>query len=339
MTSVAFLICTENNHLIQQSHLLGESIREFCGSLSDSPIYAFSPRRGLAPDPHSRDFLKDLNIQLMDEVLNEEFHSSPQANKIFITDWAERNLSEDILVFVDSDSVFLNEPINISRLKNGIAACCAWAPGIASYGEADPADQIWQEAAKLCDIKLGEPTLRSLITQELMRPYFNTGLIATRRLVGVFSLWLDTYKKIMRSPIIARLMQTNYQIESKYFQPEFFLEQFAFALAVMKSKADVETLDGHYNCPLHYRSSLNAALSTADLSEFIHVHYINYLYWPSFLSSFDPPFDSSTRQFQFLASRTPIQPAQIAEWPPTFLDRFGREMNRWREGLRLGSGQ
>lgn len=334
MASVAFLICLEDNQTRQQALLLSESIREFGGSLSDSAIYTFSPRRGLAPDAKTRSLLKDIHVEHVDDVLNEELHSLPQVNKVFITEWAERNLGEDVLVFADSDSIFLNEPFKITKLERGAAVCCAWAPGIASLGPSDPADRLWQEAAIVCDMELGEPSVTSLITHELMRPYFNTGLIATRRSARVFSIWRDTYERLKRSPRVMNILKPNRDISSQYFRPDFFIDQLAFAIAISKSGVDVEILDGHYNCPLHYRSKLDADMTGVDLSELVHVHYLSYLNWPPFLSSFNPPLDPYSRQFRFLARQTPLLPNQTVEWPPTFIDTFSFEMNQWRESLK-----
>ena len=65
---------------------------------------------------------------------------------------------------------------------------------------------------------------------------------------------------------------------TKYFRPDFFVDQLAFAIAVSKSGVDVEILDSHYNCPLHYRSKLGADMSVVDLSGLVYVHYLYYLY-------------------------------------------------------------
>ena len=333
MASVAFLICLEDNQIQQQALLLAESIREFGGSLSDSAIYTFSPRKGLAPDSETRNLIKDLDIIHVDEILNEEFHTFPQANKIFITDWAERNLDQEILIFADSDSVFLNEPAKLVELVGGAAVCPAWIPGIASSGPSDPADRLWIEASRFCETQPQEPSIRSLITREPMRPYFNTGLIAARRSTQLFSTWRDCLERLHNSPSVMKLLKLEGEAISKYFRPEYFLEQFSFAIAVSKSGIDVDLLDGYYNCPLHYRSKLSGNLSNIDLSGLIHIHYLYYFNWPPFLTSFDPPLDPASRQFRFLAQRTPLLPVQTQEWPPAFIDTFNIEMKRWRESL------
>lgn len=333
MASFAFLICLENNLIQQQALLLGESIREFGGALSGSAIYTFSPRQGLAPSAETRNLLKDLNIEHVDDVLNVEYHSFPQANKVFITEWAEKNLDNDILVFADSDSVFLNEPIKITELTRGAAVCRAWVPGIASLGPSDPADRLWQEAALACGTEIDEPSVVSLLTHELMRPYFNTGLIAARRSSHIFSTWRDCLDRLNRSPRVMNLLKPNHEVSSKYYHPQYFIEQLAFAIAVSKSKVEVDILDGHYNCPLHYRSKLGTDLAVTDLSGLVHAHYLYYLNWPPFLSSFDPPLDPNSRQFHFLSQRTPLLPNQTVEWPPAFIDSFSFEMKRWRENL------
>jgi hypothetical protein len=334
--SIAFLTCMENNHTAPQALLLAESIRDFAGTEATAPIYAFSAREGMSVDASLRARCGSLQIEYIDRVLNTGASRSPQANKVFVCQWAEQNLSEDVLVYLDSDSVILNKPERLVTFAQEAALCPAWLPGIASSGPDDAADLIWSEASKACAAVLGAVSVRSLITRKEMRPYFNTGLIAVRRSCGLLSTWLDCYNTLRTCSRVTSYLNVH-NASSIYFNPLFFLDQLAFGIAVAKNKIDFDVLGWEYNFPLHYRNILSSPSFQFDLSDLIHIHYLYYLNWPPFLHSIDPPLDQNTQQFRFLKQRTPLLPIQDVVWPPTFIHDFETQMNKWRLSLPTAS--
>jgi hypothetical protein len=122
--SIAFIACTEPGNLENQSSLLFRSIRTFGGAFRNAPIHSFQPRGGDSLNSETLKLFGELDVIHHEEELNTDFTRFPQTNKVFACAWAEKNLREDLLVFLDSDTVFLNEPEELILPDGCHAAVC-----------------------------------------------------------------------------------------------------------------------------------------------------------------------------------------------------------------------
>jgi len=111
--SICFLICTEPGLLEKKSLLLATSIRTFGGMLSKVPIYSFQPRLGPKLSPKVRGQFEKLEVSHQVIHLNKDFPSYDFANKIFVASYAEKSLNTDYLVFIDSDQVVFDAPVDL----------------------------------------------------------------------------------------------------------------------------------------------------------------------------------------------------------------------------------
>jgi hypothetical protein len=121
---LAFIACIEKGYLEGQALLLRRSIRKFAGRYSDAPIYTFQPRHGTEITQASLTELAELGVSHSSILLNSEHHANAYANKVFVSAYAEERLPEDILVFVDSDTVFVGEPVAFAFSCGIDAAVC-----------------------------------------------------------------------------------------------------------------------------------------------------------------------------------------------------------------------
>ena len=110
------IICTENGYLENMSKLLIWSIREFGGEFRNIPIYSYQPRKGHQVSDETTRFFDNYGVELVDICLNQDYPHYPLANKIFACANREQNTSADILIFLDSDILFLNEPQGLIQL-------------------------------------------------------------------------------------------------------------------------------------------------------------------------------------------------------------------------------
>ncbi len=181
--SVAFLLCVERGPLESQTLLCVESLRRWGGALADSPVYAFAPRPGSEPARETVDALGELGARYVDEPLNPDLGELPHANKVFVTAWAEAHAPDDVFVFTDSDTVFLDEPARAVRrgLGGGGPAGRRGQQGLHRRGP--------QERGRLADPLRGagvsaRPFLETVVERIPARAYFNAGLVAIRRETG-----------------------------------------------------------------------------------------------------------------------------------------------------------
>jgi hypothetical protein len=330
--SVGFIICIENNKLAPEALLLIASIRNFGGRFSDCCIYTFNPRGLGALEPPSYADLRSYGVVHSDETLNRTYQSYPQANKLFAAAHAEELATEDILVFLDSDSVILNEPAGFWLSEDVMAAATpVWLPGIGSLGPQDPAHAFWHTARRVCGIACEPPYVRTRLTQEDVEFYCNGGLLAARRSARIFSRWLECFEQLSSAAAIRKMLT----LDDTGYDPKFFLEQAALAIALMPLAAKVLLLDERYNCPLHNRTLLERAYPKTrfDLDNIIQFHYNSALHEIGFLESFEPPLQAESRQYRWLSSRLPLAPVVPRANSAPFVAAFQERMLRWRESL------
>ena len=70
---------------------------------------------------------EELNVEHIARQLNTDFPKNGFANKPVVCSWAERNIEKDVLVFLDSDLVFFNEPTELFErgFLSGFHSACS----------------------------------------------------------------------------------------------------------------------------------------------------------------------------------------------------------------------
>lgn len=330
MRSAAFIICVEDNHTAMQGVLLARSLRAFGGHYSDLPLIAFSPR-GRHPSPDATGCLVAAGVQLADGPVNGGAHREiGYANKVIAFDWAERHLGVDRLIFVDSDSLILNDPAELVDSRS-ILLTPVWAKGLGSTGPSDSADAVWKRAGALA----WPPAMSTRVTGAQIRPYFNSGLVASDRDAGLGGLWLAALNRLAADADLIRMLSRANADALPYFTPRSFLDQLALACAVQQVGVEAVLLGSRFNSPLHYVIAGEVDLSL-DARQVVHAQHQGYPGWPQFAELARPLLGDEVARWLTVESETLPEPD--LEWPPTFLQRFDFEMEAWREELRTYQG-
>ena len=110
LPNVGFVACIEGGVLEAQALLLFESIRHYAGRFRDCAIYALSPRSGHAISENARGKLDELRVTYIDRILNTECSEYGSANRVAAAAYIEKSHPHEILVILDSDTLFLREP-------------------------------------------------------------------------------------------------------------------------------------------------------------------------------------------------------------------------------------
>jgi hypothetical protein len=284
MTTVAFVACVERGELEQKAILLCRSIRRFAGRHAGAPIYTFQPREGTEIAADTARQLAELGVRHSSERLNTAFTHYGIGNKIFASARAEELASEDVVVFLDSDTVIVDEPRAL-ELRDGVdAAACPvdfhhssaepesdddpfWRTRfrrVGSSGPGDPIDSYWLKMYDLLGVE-PRPFVETACSRQRIRAYFNSGLVAVRRHAGLFARWRDDFLGLMSADHIPRK------------GPLHYMDQLSLAATLPRIWPRVEILDRRYNYALPGRDLEREPLRPIDDEALVHVHY-NALY-------------------------------------------------------------
>jgi hypothetical protein len=264
--SIAFIICTEPGRLENQSWLLAKSIRQFGGALKDLPIYSFHPRAGEPISSQTLSRFTALNVQHQQVALNTEFPTYYLANKPLACAYAEQTLDEEILVFLDSDQVIFQAPLDLNLPEGyNVGLRPEYGKGIGSFGVGDKQDGYWQTVYKLCNVQ-EERFITTPIGNKKIRAYWNTGMIAVRREAGIFTAWKNNFEKVMRLNICP--LQGNYMVE-----------QSMFGVTVCALKEPVYTFPYTYSYPLPLHNRLSKAVKVSSFDQLVSIHHFNMFFF------------------------------------------------------------
>ena len=296
--NVAFVACVEAGYLEDQTVLLCHSIRRFGGRFRDAAIHTFQPRAGQAINERTRRSLRELGCHHDETVLNTRFVEFPHTNKVFAAARAEQRLSEEILVFVDSDTLFTAEPRDLELPP----ACNAAALPVnncrlGSAGQDDPNEQYWQRMYEICGVD-ERPFVTAVTDDARIRAYFNSGLVAVRRSAGLFTRWRENLLRL---------------IDNEHVSPATGLpgmDEFSLAATLGGAFPRVRVLDLRYNYPLtvQQRPLLPLPQRSWQWEEMIHVHYRNWFSHPDVFDLLRPRLRSVGPVADWLRKYLPLRP-------------------------------
>ena len=291
--SVAFILCVESGNLENQAGLLVRSLRRWGGRYGQCRIVAYRPREGPPLRTQTLEVFEEHGVDLDETVLNRELHHYPIANKVFVTATAERELDEDVVVFLDSDTVILNEPTALDLDSDRpVALRPVDRKGRGSEGPHDRADAYWTRLYDLCGVK-DTRFVTTTVDGVTVRAYWNAGLIAARRDAGVFGRWLDHLRILADAGHLPGGKMTN-------------LDQVALSTAT--AGVDIVALDDRYNYPLPWRGRLPERMRALRLDELVHVHYHQWFNRADYLTLVRPPLDAACPRYRWLNAALPFEP-------------------------------
>lgn len=291
MKEISIIICTEKGKLEKKSMLLVESFRKYGGPLRKAPIYSYQPRKGREVGTQTKRFFKRNNVSLIGLPLNTDYHNYPLANKIYASSHAEKTLNSDILVFVDSDMFFLNEPSEF-LIPNGYDATLRpvdWKI-IGAENEKDPNWAYWKKLYNLLEVKEYSFVTTSIDRKKIL-PYWNTGHIAVRREKSIFQNWEKNFHKAMKHGLTP-------------FSGLFFVEQSVLAATISALRCRVKTFSSFYNYPIHLQKIIPVPCQKAfSLDKIVSAHYHRIFEDGSAEDILKPMMDVKNPKSRWLASK------------------------------------
>lgn len=232
-SSLAIVICTEAGSLECMSQLLVKSIRKFGGRLKDASIYSIQPRN-LAPlAPKTLEVFKANAVNHEHLLLNKKYPDYGLANKVAACDYYARKLSDDYLLFLDSDNVVFNDLGELlAEQEADVRIRVVGQKGVGSDGNDENAT-YWKKLHGLFGVKNPGFVKTGIEGQEIFN-YYNSGLIFARRDSGLFQRWRTNFEMVMDQGLMPD-------------QGLFFVEQSVLSATISGMDLKVEELPDSYN--------------------------------------------------------------------------------------------
>lgn len=311
--SVAFVLCIERGILERQALLLCESIREFGGRYRDAAILAVTPRSGYDVSAETRRRLARLGVEYADVNLNVDCREYGSANRVYAAAYAESRVSSEVVVVLDSDTLFLREP-DLALGPAEVAVRPVDLKGMCTTGWLDPFDRYWRRLARLCGVKYRRiPFLETTVDRVLVRACYNAGLVVARRSAGILGRWAACFSRLVGlqlKPFAGRALDIHAStgFVGRAASEWWGSNQAALSMAIWSGGATVRNLGAEYNLPLHLWRDWECTHGRLDLGRTVHVHY-HYMLDARFLP--DNPLVDPTRglpptQLDWLRHRVPL---------------------------------
>ena len=251
--------------------MLISSIREFAGKFSNNPIWIMIPKSHQLLDSRLETFFKDHNVIVYDYEIPAGPVQLPFTELIFSAATSEA-LAEslDLLVWLDSNTIILNEPKEFSLIdeKKDLLFAPVHVKLIGSSIE-KPIDDFWSLLFKKCLISENNLfTMRTHTDGYYIRPYFNAGCLVTRPKKRIFQLW----KKFFLDYGYSTELLEFYKKGELY---QIFIHQALLTCSVLSTfnKNRLQQLPFEYNYPIHLYESSVSEFKPKNLNNLITIRY------------------------------------------------------------------
>ncbi len=276
---LAFVACIEGNALEAQALLLFDSIRRWGGRFRDAPIHALSPRRGPPLAAATRRELDRLEVVFDDRELNRDAPDYGSANRVAAAAFVEAQYGHSTLVVLDSDTVFLREPLEF-LLPDGVDAALRPVDlkGSASTGAGDPMDEYWRALCRSAAVDYEVvPWSRTFVDGRPIKASYNGGLVVARGGLGLMQRWAEVFFRSVREGLRPYREMQPFRAGAGAVTSDvgryWGSNQAALSVALWSATRGVAELSPRYNYPLHLHDSLDPERIGPDFTNLVHVHY------------------------------------------------------------------
>ena len=311
---LGFVACIEGGVLERQTLLLFESIRRYTGRFKDCAIYALSPRAGHAISHDARRRLEDLRVHYCDAILNTVCPQYGPANRVAAAAHVEETRRHEVLVVLDSDTLFLREPEEfILPRGTDVLLRPVDLKGVSTTGRGDACDAYWRDLGRCCGVDYDSvPWGESFVDRQRIKANYNGGLVVARGGFGVMRRWADFFFRSVEQGLRPRPGAAVFRAGAGTVEPAaaelWGSNQAALSLAAWSNTRRVRQLPPTYNYPLHLHEQIPPKAARAVFRRLVHVHY-HWLFAPDSLAGNPlllPSGPLTPEQRDWLLSATPI---------------------------------
>ena len=206
-------------------------------------------------------FFEENNVEYVDLELNKDFCHYPLANKILACAHREKNTNAEILIFLDSDVFFFNEPKAFADF--GDADVILRPVDIKNIGAENAEDEnavYWNRVYELLGIKTRRK-VSTTVTNISIWEYYQGGHVATLNKNNFCRIWQENFIKVMTAAIVPA-------------QGIDFVEQSVLSATVSQRELNVKNFPKEYNYPLHMDNEIkNGDYIVYNFKDLVSLHY------------------------------------------------------------------
>ena len=192
--------------------------------------------------------------------INEKFSSYGFGNKVVTCAHAEDNYEEFQIVFLDSDTLILNEPNELIAEKNSTVKVRPVEKKLIGTNGNDENSEYWEEIYSWANINKAN-FVRTSVTRERILPYWNAGLVTASSESGFFNRWLKIMEKMIEKDL-------------QYPEGKVFTDQIALSIATQVRELRVNILPKEYNFPIDKLDKIKGKKDNINIDPIV-VHYHN----------------------------------------------------------------
>jgi hypothetical protein len=258
------------------------------------------------------------NVIPVYDVLNRTFEDYPLANKPIAMAHAERNLSTQHIIFLDSDILCWHEPTHFHLDPNiDLMLSPDGTKTVASSGPGDRYEEMWQNLYQLAAVT-DPPWTTTHLTERQVRSWWITSVIVSRRSSGLMSKWLMLFDAAMHK---------------NFFAPEasYLREQMTLCAIAAKTPHKFAELPITHNFPVqNFAHSTKRSHNPSNVCLWHYQPFLNRFY-REFATKFDS-IDGLDRKLEFAE----VQIANLQQKYPKLLGLDEPLLQKWRRDLRIG---
>jgi hypothetical protein len=253
---------------------LAQSIRTFGGAFCFNPIWMFSRKeeRDLAED--TRQSLFSIGARLVTIDIDPERAKFPFYSYVDVAGIAESMAQGEarFLVLMATDTLVLQPPSAfLLPIGKSLGACPVHLKLLGS-GLDEPIVDFWKLIYQECRVEVEKIfAFRSTVDEELIRAYFNAGLLVVRPERGLLRGWQANFERMYNLPEFEYFYQQSdlYQI---------FMHQAVLAGSILSAfhLEDFQEFPFEVNYPLHLHERVAANRRPKNLNQLITCRYEDY---------------------------------------------------------------
>lgn len=266
-----FGVFAEGDEQLKHALILVESIRTFAGSFRNSPVWVYVPEGSLKNIDAIKEKLSLLGAEVKESKAPLTALQFPYARKVFAAAKAESEADgeAEILVWMDDDTVFLNEPDEFDLKKEVALGYRPVMHKLIGSLYSEPVDEFWTRVYQ--KLSVAESVLFPMTTpadNKTIRPYFNAGLLIVRPERGIMRKWAENFSLLYEDPVFVEWCN-----EDRYRL--IFLHQVALAGTVlnMLQKDEMTELSFHINYPVFFDRLFEADKEFSSIEEAVTIRY------------------------------------------------------------------
>jgi hypothetical protein len=272
---IVFATFAEQETDLERIDNMIESIRSFAGRFRDAPVWVFLTEGMLASESEHLEEIESLGGEFRLGQAPEEATWYYLSRKVFASAQAEAEAEgkAEILAWMDTDTIFLQEPgeFLLPKGKN-LGYRPVMHKNISPLYD-EPLDDFWKRAYEKMSVPESRAfPMRTVADGDRIRPYINAGCLVVRPEKGVLRKWAETFLRLYMDPVLKEMCRED---ERK----RIFIHQVALSGVIMKhlGRDEMLELSKNINYPLFFREMFGASRDFHNIGEAVTIRYENFL--------------------------------------------------------------